>query len=104
MLNNKTIYTKTFSEIKGIQQYCKISYNLFEYSEPNGKIFGIEIGYSDNFETKNTLIKNISYSKNLVLDIITYLYENSIKDESAEYIIKDIMSQHESVLSTKRAM
>lgn len=91
MLNNHSLHTKTFSKIDNLQDYCEISYNICEKQDAYGKSFGIEITTKTENHISKKLIENVSYSEKLVSNIITYLFENSVKEEQAGDIIKDIL-------------
>ncbi len=90
------IYKKDYSEIKNIQHQSNIYYNLIKTMSDTLTCYGIEIilkNNSTNLETAN--FEGISESKTFVLDIIKFLYENSIKPDSSLYIISDLISARE---------
>ena len=97
MTKVKNIYTKKFSQIQELQEPETINYCLLTTEEKNFVVYGIEV--SSNFEKQGekkdeTKVKVISCSEEFVLDIIKYLYENSIKPDTAKCIIQDIINKY----------
>ncbi len=86
----KTIFKKEFSEIKGIQKKEEILYRLSDDIVDGNSTYGIQVfSICEDNETSES-VQNISSSKEMVLDIIKYLYENSVKTENFKDIIFDM--------------
>ncbi len=71
-----------------------VYYNLCSTEEEGFIVYGVEL--VSTCEEKSYLgrisLNRLSCSKQLVLDILHYLYENSIKPDSAQYIVEDILN------------
>ncbi len=83
-----TIFKKEFSEIKGIQKEEAVSYSLSDTVIKGENVYGIEVSSLCGKKEMSESIHNISSSKEEVMSVIKYLYENSVKAE----IFKDIVS------------
>ena len=97
MTKVKSIYTKKFSQIQELQEPEIINYCLLITEEKNFTVYGIEVSshFEKQSEKKDKIkVKAISCSEEFVLDIIKYLYENSIKPDTTKCIIQDIISKY----------
>lgn len=83
-----TIFKKEFSEIKGIQKEEAVLYSLSDTVIKGENVYGIEVSSLCGQKEMSESIHNISSSKEEVMSVIKYLYENSVKAE----IFKDIVS------------
>ena len=97
----KVIYSKEFSYIPDLQNFETINYCLCTTKNTDFTAYGIDIyscsGAGGSFEThkkEESELKIISNSKDFVLKILKYLYENSIKPDTAKYIILDIINKY----------
>ena len=97
MTKKTDIYFREFSQIPGLQKREKITYRLCKTQEEDLTIYGIELGYllkeNYNYKEDKNIIERISNSKEVVLNILKYLYENSVKPESARSIVTDILNE-----------
>ncbi len=97
MTKKTDIYFREFSQIPGLQKREKITYRLCKTQEEDLTIYGIELGYllkgNYNYKEGKNIIERISNSKEVVLNILKYLYENSVKPESARSIVTDILNE-----------
>ena len=99
------IYSREFSQISGLQNREIIIYRLCKTQEEDLTTYGIELSYllNDRYNTCNeskNMIERISCSEEIVLNILKYLYENSVKPETAHSIIADILNE-KNLLSKK---
>lgn len=89
----KVVYTKNFSEIKDIQSFERVYYNLMiQDSGNNEKIYGIELVSSKGDKIENQVLEGVSNSQILVRNIIQFLYENAVKPNEFVGVVSDIMS------------
>lgn len=96
MIQNINIYKKVYSEIINIQNKEIVYYNLITTLSDKLTYYGIEIILeSENDSPERTCFEGLSESKSFVLDIIKFLYENSIKPCSSLAIISDLISAEE---------
>ena len=81
------LYTKNFSDIDNIQSKKIVEYNIFEENQ----IYKINI--SETYKDKNTekTLDHIFLNFNEALNILKFLYENSIGISNFEYIVEDII-------------
>ena len=86
------MFKKDLSQIKNIQDTEKLYYNFYETENPSYTTYGIEIISKKKNKSETTSLQQISESKCLIINIITYLYENSIKPNSACGIISDLIN------------
>ena len=89
-----SVYTRNFSEIIGLQIAQTINYNLCTVKENDFVAYGIEV--IDSFgktSSKMYKIQRISCSKDYVLEILKFLYENSVKPDEAPYVVFDILNE-----------
>ena len=92
------IYSREFSQITGLQNREIITYRLCKTQEEDLTVYGIELDsllkdeYINYKKNKKNLLERISCSKELALDILKYLYENSIRPESAYSVVMDILN------------
>ena len=93
MLITNLLYKKVFSKLENIQESQEILYNLCEDPESGGKGHGIQIISKNTKGIQSRVFEKLSDSEDVVKNIITYLYENSVKIESAEYIIQDVLER-----------
>lgn len=99
MTHSINIYKKYYSEIINIQSEEIVYYNLIKNVSDTLTCYGIEIVLKNSLDTLDSVkFEGISESKIFVLDIIKFLYENSIKPDSALAIISDLISAQEYVL------
>ena len=100
MTRKTNIYKKNYSTIANIQSEEHIYYDLLETYSFNFTFFGIEIVQknSSNDVLNKIYFEGISEQKGFVLDIIKFLYENSIKPDSALAVISDLISSQEYLL------
>lgn len=91
MFKTKTIYKRNFSKISTVQEHEQIIYNLCITEENTASSYGIEI-ISKKKTTQKCQLISISDSKSYILEILTFLYENSIKPDTALGIISDIFT------------
>ncbi len=92
MTKTKNIFKKTFSQIEDIQETEQIYYNLYETESQEFTAYGIEVISEKNNKVEKISLKQISDSKVFIINIITYLYENSVKPCSACGIISDLIN------------
>lgn len=91
-----TIYKKDYSEIKNIQNRENVYYNLVKTVSEELTFYGIEIILKDSSDNpEKVCFEGLSESKDFVLDVIKFLYENSIKPDSSLAIISDLISMQE---------
>lgn len=97
MIKKTDIYSREFSKINGLQNREIITYRLCKTQAEDLTIYGIELGYllkeNYNYKGGKNMIERISSSKEMVLNILKYLYENSVKPESACNIVADILNE-----------
>ena len=86
-------FIKNFSEIVPLQERSSILYNLIEIKEFPEKWFGIEIIYLSERENIVESISHLSHSKKSICDIITYLYENSVRVDNWKDIVADLFGE-----------
>lgn len=84
------VFKKEFSPIKGIQKEEEVFYSLSDTVINGENIYGIEVSSLCDHKETSEAIHNISTSKEKVMNIIQYLYENSIKTEVFRDIISDM--------------
>ena len=89
----KNVYSKEFSEIDKIQKRKTINYNICEISKGNTKIYGINISETKLNKTTEKTMKNISISYYKVMNILQFLYENSVGIISFKDIIGDLLNE-----------
>lgn len=85
------IYTKKFSEINNVQSKKIIKYHICEENIGDTKIYGIsilEICKGNNLEKT---LDYISFDYFLTLNILKFLYENSIGVLNFKDVVKDIL-------------
>lgn len=84
------IYSRKFSDICDLQGEESIDYNLVCSNDSTNAKYGIElVSVLCNDVCKESVL-GISSSKERVMDVIKYLYENSVKIDSCRDIISDI--------------
>ena len=94
MTKKTSVYVKKFSQISGLQKSETVEYFLLTTREKDFDVYGIEVLSGDvkKDAIEKQDLKRISYSKDYVLDILKYLYENSIKPEATLGIVLDILN------------
>lgn len=85
-----TVFKKEFSPIKGIQKEEEVFYSLSDTVVKGENIYGIEVSSLCDQKEVSEAIHNISRSREEVMNIIKYLYENSVKTEVFKDIISDM--------------
>ena len=94
------IYKKEYSEISNIQDKKNVYYNLVKTVSNELTYFGIEIILKKDIgKPEKVFFDGISESENYVLNIIKFLYENSIKPNVSFEIISDLISEIEYKIS-----
>jgi len=103
-----SVYSKEFSYIPNLQALETVNYCLCTTKNTDFTAYGIDIyscsGSENSFETQKkdeAELKIISNSKDFVLKILKYLYENSIKPDTAKYIILDIINKYKLSTNSK---
>ncbi len=93
MTTKTNIYVRHFSEISQLQTKELVYYNLCSTEEKDYVVYGLEITSEIGKKlTNKSALNKISCSKKLVLDILNYLYENSVRPDSAIYVVEDILN------------
>lgn len=92
-----TIFKKEFSPIKGIQKEEEVFYSLSDTVIKGENMYGIEVSSLCDQKEISEAIHNISTSREEVINIIQYLYENSVKTE----VFRDIISDMYGVLNKR---
>ena len=88
------IYKKEYSEITDIQRKNNVYYNLVKTISDDLTYFGIEIVLKNDISNpEKAFFDGISESENYVLNIIKFLYENSVKPDVSLEIISDLVSK-----------
>lgn len=85
-----TVFKKEFSPIKGIQKEEEVFYSLSDTVIKGENIYGIEVSSLCDQKEVSEAVHNISSSREEVLNIIKFLYENSVKTEVFKDIISDM--------------
>ena len=85
------VYKKRLSKIGTLQNEKLISYGVIE-SVTDGEVrYGIRLLVEENGATESDSLKEISGTKNEILDIVTFLYENSVQLANWREITCDIL-------------
>lgn len=87
------IYTRNFSDICDLQDKETIDYNLLNSLNNKNDTYGIEVVSVMSGNMYKESMVNLSRSKDKVMNVIKYLYENSVKIESFSDIVKDIFNK-----------
>ncbi len=88
-----TIYLKRFSKIFNVQEEEEVYYSLAQSNEVSGPVYGIEVSSVCNGKRECDRVESITSVKETVLDIIQYLYENSVKLEAFEDVVNDFINK-----------
>lgn len=89
MIFKENLFEKNYSEIKDFQHKSICTYCLIE----DNSNYGIEVDYLINNKNFNQRCSNISNNKNLVINILTYLYENSVPIETFDDVIAELLEK-----------
>ncbi len=84
----KKIYK--LSQNAGIER--TLEYNLCESTTEDGKAYGIEVVLTSSKVNERVKIENISNDKDVVLKLLTYLYENAVDTIHFKDIVEDYIS------------
>lgn len=95
MIIKENLFEKNYTLIKDFQTKSNLIYSLI-IEQDN---YGIEIDCFSNGKNYVITHKNISLNKNLVLDILTYIYENAIPCETLEDVIKELLEKRKAVIN-----
>ncbi|RPF48790.1 hypothetical protein EDD70_1616 [Hydrogenoanaerobacterium saccharovorans] len=86
-----TIFSKDYSELSKLQSQKKVNYGLIE-DEVNGKkYYGIGISIEEDGFRESDFLENLSTSKTDILNIVTFLYENSILIDTWKEITSELL-------------
>ena len=92
VVEKSNVYTKEFSNISGIQEKKIIKYYIFEEVLEEIKYYGIIVSeicgdkrFDDGF--------CISQYRCKVLDILQFLYENSVSPVNVKDIVEDLLHE-----------
>ena len=88
----ENVYVKEFSNIMNIQVNEKIFYNLCKILGQASTTYGIEIISKKENNIKRCSFSNISNSRTFAFNLLTFLYENSVKPDFATEIITDLLN------------
>jgi hypothetical protein len=86
----KTLFTKDFSHINGIQRARTIDYNMCESDSAVGKVFGVNISESGFGHQKENMVAKISLSRIYTENIIKFLYENGVDALQLQDVLEDL--------------
>lgn len=92
MTKTINIYKKNFSTIPNVQEQEQILYNLCKTKSQNIVTYGVEIVSKKQQKRQQCTLSSLSNVETLILDILKFLYENSIKPDSAPAVISDIFN------------
>lgn len=87
------IYSRNFSAICDLQNEETVDYNLLENTNGTDNLYGIEVISAMSGNMCKESIINLSGSRDKVMNVIKYLYENSVKIESFRDIVSDIFNK-----------
>lgn len=88
----ENVYIKEFSNITNIQANEKIFYNLCKILKKELTTYGIEIISKKENSIKSCNFDSISNSRKFTFNLLTFLYENSVKPDFATEIITDLLN------------
>lgn len=92
MVKTTNIYIKNFSTIPNVQEQEQILYNLCKTNSQNIITYGVEIVSKKRQGQQQCTLSGLSNIETRILDILKFLYENSIKPDSAPGVISDIFN------------
>ena len=87
----KHIYIKTFSRIERIQQRRTIEYNVYESQVEGLIVYGVHLKEKRRTIVTERVVKYVSCDYCKILDILQFLYENSIGPINVNDIVEDLM-------------
>lgn len=89
MLVREKVYLKKFSKILNLQEEEQISYGLIKQNNGEKDIYGVEIKSLYSNKKDCCRVEGLSDNEGKVLNIIKYLYENSVRADICKDIIED---------------
>lgn len=87
----KHVYLKTFSKIEKIQQRRTIEYNVYESQIEGLIVYGVHLKEKRRSIVTEKIIECVSCDYCKILDILQFLYENSIGPVNVSDIVEDLM-------------
>lgn len=91
-MQTTTMYVKRFSSLDGLQGQEEIVYNLSTSEKYGLPSYGIEVESKKGEGVRKFSIKDVSTSRDGTKNILTYLYENAVKIDTAMDVVYDIIS------------
>lgn len=85
----KLIFVKNFSHIAGIQDSFSMKYYLTKSNDGDEHVYGIQL-ISDQ---SSTLIPEISKEEQVAMDLLTFLFENSVNVDTVHDVVHDVMGR-----------
>ena len=87
----KKIYSKKYSKIDNMQEEKIVNYYLLYYEFKDEKFYGIRIISYQKDLVDEDAIEKISDDEEFVLELIKYLYENSIDTIFFRDVVKEML-------------
>lgn len=81
MENTAMVFKRNFSQIGEIQNKKQICYGVIDEPKEGELRYGIGVLLIENGTRDKDFINGLSDSKDEILEIVTYLYENAVKLE-----------------------
>ena len=95
-MTKNTVYCKNFSKISNIQEKETIVYNELLTTFDNMEFYGIEI--TSSIDEEKFVVQRLSDKERDVMDILTFLYENSVRVNGCDSILEDTFKLYENKL------
>lgn len=92
-MTKNPVYCKNFSKISNIQESEVIVYNKLLTSPDDIEFYGIEI--TSNISGEKFVVRRLSDREKDVMDILTFLYENSVRVNDCKSILEDVLKLYQ---------
>ena len=89
----KSVYIKEFSKIGTIQSRKTIEYNICESELGDFTIYGVHLREKKRAVIVEKIVNHVSSDYCKVLDILQFLYENSVSPVNAKDIVEDLLHE-----------
>lgn len=93
MMRINNIYEKKLSHLSDLQTESTLRYGIVETSDESGSIYGIVVTCEKDGKLYSDMVQFISSSKEVVANIVTYLYENAVGESACRSVISDLVPE-----------
>lgn len=85
------LFEKNFSKLGELQECSRTVYRLVETQKSGESVYGIQLTEEREGSTRNDILDADGLSREKAIEILTFLYENSVSVSVAREVVEDLL-------------